>query len=151
MFLFTKWLHCVFQFWSELSTQARKDLLKVDKQSIFEQARKNMYCSGCYGLLFGCYMQIVMHGKSLEPDEANEILYGKRRRGKNNKNDCVSNYASGYNDDINDPVTHPWGGLTPAKDGSLTVLSSYIDSKSLDELQNVSAICHYTFVLFFCS
>lgn len=137
-----KWLRCLFQFWSELSPQARKDLLKVDKQSVFEQARKNMYCSRCIGLLLECFMQILMDGKSPEPDEASEILYGKRRRGKKNHNDGVSNLASGCNDGSDDPATHPWGGLTPAKDGSLTVLSSYIDSKSLNGLQNVSAFTH---------
>ncbi|CAA3014342.1 uncharacterized protein LOC111399494 [Olea europaea subsp. europaea] len=52
------------KFWSELAPQARQELLRIDKQTLFEQARKNMYCSRCNGLLLEGFSQIVMYGKS---------------------------------------------------------------------------------------
>ncbi|CAM8927369.1 unnamed protein product [Rhodiola kirilowii] len=125
------------KFWSELSPQARQDLLKIDKPTILEQARKNMYCSRCNGLLLEGFMQIVMYGKLPRPDSTGAILIGRRYGGLKNKNDAVSNSANGCHDDSQDPASHPWGGLTTAKDGTLTVLSTYINSKSLKGLQNV--------------
>ncbi|KAK9290592.1 hypothetical protein L1049_008763 [Liquidambar formosana] len=56
------------KFWSELSLQARQELLRIDKQTLFEQARKNMYCSRCNGLLLEGFLQIVMYGKSLQQE-----------------------------------------------------------------------------------
>ncbi|MFS7918685.1 hypothetical protein Hanom_Chr03g00204031 [Helianthus anomalus] len=58
----------LLDFWSELPPQARQELLRIDKQTPFEQARKNMYCSRCNGLLLEGFMQIVMYGKSLHQD-----------------------------------------------------------------------------------
>ncbi|KAI7729229.1 hypothetical protein M8C21_015711 [Ambrosia artemisiifolia] len=56
------------KFWSELPPQARQELLRIDKQTLFEQARKNMYCSRCNGLLLEGFTQIIMYGKSLHQD-----------------------------------------------------------------------------------
>eukprot|EP00249_Psilotum_nudum_P027135 c34478_g1_i1 orf=2-271(-) len=39
------------KFWSELPSAARHELLRIDKQTLFEQVRKNLYCSRCNGLL----------------------------------------------------------------------------------------------------
>uniref|UniRef100_A0A7N1A360 Stress response protein NST1 n=1 Tax=Kalanchoe fedtschenkoi TaxID=63787 RepID=A0A7N1A360_KALFE len=125
------------KFWSELSAQARQELLKIDKQTILEQARKNMYCSRCNGLLLEGFMQIVMYGKSSQPDGTGGLLFGRRYTGLKNQTDVVSNSAAGCHDGSQDPAAHPWGGLTTAKDGTLTVLSTYIYSKSLKGLQNV--------------
>ncbi|KAJ0258336.1 Uncharacterized protein HA466_0071430 [Hirschfeldia incana] len=47
------------KFWSELSPKARQELLRIDRQSLFEQARKNMCCSRCHGLLLEGFLQIV--------------------------------------------------------------------------------------------
>ncbi|XP_068659137.1 uncharacterized protein [Aristolochia californica] len=99
------------KFWSELSPQARQDLLRIDKQTLFEQARKNFYCSRCNGLLLERFTQIVMYGKSLQQE--------------------------GSQDEVQDPSVHPWGGLAATRDGILTLLDCFIDRRSLKALQNV--------------
>lgn len=110
-----------------MSPQARQKLLRVDKQTLFEQARKNMYCSRCNGLLLEGFLQIVMYGKSSQQDA---IVNGCRTsNNRNNEDDC--------DDDIQDPAVHPWGGLTTTRDGTLTLLDCYLYSKSLKGLQNV--------------
>ncbi|XP_076939918.1 uncharacterized protein LOC143608887 [Bidens hawaiensis] len=116
------------KFWSELSPQARQELLRVDKQTLFEQARKNMYCSRCNGLLLEGFLQIVMYGKSLQQDGV-----------KPQKNNIIEDFCvtSMCDDDIQDPSVHPWGGLTTTRDGTLTLLDCYLYSKSLKGLQNV--------------
>ncbi|KAL7613539.1 hypothetical protein Lser_V15G06482 [Lactuca serriola] len=115
------------KFWNGLSPQARQKLLRVDKQTLFEQARKNMYCSRCNGLLLEGFLQIVMYGKSSQQDA---IVNGCRTsNNRNNEDDC--------DDDIQDPAVHPWGGLTTTRDGTLTLLDCYLYSKSLKGLQNV--------------
>ncbi|KAM7262442.1 hypothetical protein ACFE04_000125 [Oxalis oulophora] len=106
------------KFWSELSPQGRRELLKIDKQTLFEQARKNMYCSRCNGLLSDGYLQILMYGKSL-------------------LHDGLSNTHKVTIDEIQDPAVHPWGGLITTRDGSLTILDCYLYSKSLKGLRNV--------------
>ncbi|KAJ6382316.1 hypothetical protein OIU77_030881 [Salix suchowensis] len=55
------------KFWSELPPQARQKLLRIDKQALFEQARKNMYCSRCNGLLLEGFMQIVIYDEIQDP------------------------------------------------------------------------------------
>ncbi|KAG9459843.1 hypothetical protein H6P81_004351 [Aristolochia fimbriata] len=99
------------KFWSELSPQARQDLLRIDKHTLFEQARKNLYCSRCNGLLLEGFTQIVMYGKSLQQE--------------------------GTQDEVQDPSVHPWGGLAATRDGILTLLDSFIEGRSLTALQNV--------------
>ncbi|KAI7729233.1 hypothetical protein M8C21_004720 [Ambrosia artemisiifolia] len=125
------------KFWSELPLQARQELLRIDKQTLFEQARKNMYCSRCNGLLLEGFMRIIMYGKSLHQD-------GMCGRGSGNrhvitKSQSVENVCltTGCNDDFQDPSVHPWGGLTTTRDGALTLLDCHVYSKYLTGLQNV--------------
>ncbi|XP_065857086.1 uncharacterized protein [Euphorbia lathyris] len=120
------------KFWNELSPQSRHKLLRIDKQTLFEQARKNMYCSRCNGLLLEGFLQIVMYGKSLHQ----EGVYNRSGASKN-QNEAESNMVNGCQDEIQDPAVHPWGGLTTTRDGTLTLLNCYLCTKSLKGLQNV--------------
>ncbi|KAF7804166.1 uncharacterized protein G2W53_043277 [Senna tora] len=115
------------KFWSELSPHARQKLLRIDKQTLFEQARKNMYCSRCNGLLLEGFLQIVMYGKSLQQEGT----------GLKHQNNDGSNIINGCPDEIQDPSVHPWGGLTTTRDNSLTLMDCYLYSKSLKGLQIV--------------
>ncbi|MCD7454913.1 hypothetical protein HAX54_026508 [Datura stramonium] len=125
------------KFWSELSPQARQKLLRIDKQTLFEQARKNMYCSRCNGLLLEGFFQIVMYGKSLQHEDAG----AHRPRGRVGilKDQCDGELraTTGSEYDVQDPSVHPWGGLTTTRDGMLTLLDCYLYTKSLKGLQNV--------------
>ncbi|KAK7285457.1 hypothetical protein RJT34_20230 [Clitoria ternatea] len=125
------------KFWSELSPQARQKLLKIDKQSLFEQARKNMYCSRCNGLLLEGFLQIVMYGKSLQQEGVDVRFPCNRPGGLKKQNNDESTIINGCRDEIQDPSVHPWGGLTTARDGSLTLMNCYLYSKSLKGLQIV--------------
>uniref|UniRef100_A0A1J3HH04 Stress response protein NST1 n=2 Tax=Noccaea caerulescens TaxID=107243 RepID=A0A1J3HH04_NOCCA len=125
------------KFWSELSPKARQELLKIDKQTLFEQARKNMYCSRCNGLLLEGFLQIVMHGKSLHPEGSIGNSPSNKSGGSKYQNDCNSVVSNGCGDEMQDPSVHPWGGLTTTRDGSLTLLDCYLYAKSLKGLQNV--------------
>ncbi|KAK7396313.1 hypothetical protein VNO78_17229 [Psophocarpus tetragonolobus] len=125
------------KFWSELSLQARQKLLRIDKQSLFEQARKNMYCSRCNGLLLEGFLQIAMYGKSLQQEGVDAHFLCNRSGGLRKLNNDGSIIINGCQDEIQDPSIHPWGGLTTARDGSLTLMSCYLYSKSLKGLQIV--------------
>jgi len=128
------------QFWSELSPKARQELLKIDKQTLFEQARKNMYCSRCNGLLLEGFLQIVMHGKSLHPEGSLGNSPCNKSGGSKYQYDCNAVVSNGCADEMQDPSVHPWGGLTTTRDGSLTLLDCYLYAKSLKGLQNVSSM-----------
>ncbi|KAL1820974.1 uncharacterized protein LOC108218631 [Daucus carota subsp. sativus] len=125
------------KFWSELSPQSRQELLKIDKQTLFEQTRKNMYCSRCNGLLLEGFLQIVMYGKSLLQDGAVVPLPCNRVVTLKSKSDSDLCVANGCQDDFQEPSVHPWGGLTTTRDGTLTLLDCYLYSKSLKGLQIV--------------
>ncbi|KAM1079327.1 hypothetical protein ACFX13_014410 [Malus domestica] len=125
------------RFWSDLSPQARQKLLRIDKQTLFEQARKNMYCSRCNGLLLEGFFQIVMYGKSLKQEGTCEQLSCNRSRAPKNQNDGGSSISNGCHDEIPDPSVHPWGGLTITREGSLTLIDCYLYCNSLKGLQNV--------------
>ncbi|OIT31259.1 PREDICTED: uncharacterized protein LOC109208924 [Nicotiana attenuata] len=125
------------KFWSELSPQERQELLRIDKQILFEQARKHMYCSRCNGLLLEGFLQIVMYGKSLQQEGARANHPSGRVRALKNQCDGGLCVKTGYEDDAQDPSVHPWGGLTTTRDGALTLLDCYIYTKSLEGLQNV--------------
>lgn len=125
------------KFWSELSPQARQELLRIDKQTLFEQARKNMYCSRCNGLLLEGFLQIVMYGKSLQQEGAGGHFPSNRSGALKNQKDTGSDVANRCLDEIQDPSVHPWGGLTTTRDGTLTLLDCYLYAKSLKGLQNV--------------
>ncbi|KAL1351410.1 hypothetical protein HN51_015318 [Arachis hypogaea] len=125
------------KFWSELSPQARQELLRIDKQSLFEQARKNMYCSRCNGLLLEGFLQIVMYGKSLQHEGVGAHFICNRLGGLKKQNNGGLNITNGCQDEIQDPSVHPWGGLTTTRDGSLTLMNCYLYSKSLKGLQIV--------------
>ncbi|KAL2535149.1 hypothetical protein Adt_08500 [Abeliophyllum distichum] len=123
------------KFWSELTPLARQELLRIDKQTLFEQARKNMYCSRCNGLLLEGFLQIVMYGKSLlQQEEAGDYYSVRATKNQNDGDLCMKN---GNQDDVQDPSVYPWGGLTTTRDGTLTLLDCYLYSKSLKGLQNV--------------
>ncbi|KAL3632386.1 hypothetical protein CASFOL_025370 [Castilleja foliolosa] len=123
------------KFWCDLTPQARQNLLRIDKQTLFEHARKNMYCSRCNGLLLEGFLQIVMYGKSLQQD-ANGSPYSVKAADYQNA-DADLCMANGCQDDVRDPSVHPWGGLTTARNGTLTLLDCYLYSNSLKGLQNV--------------
>ncbi|KAL1815251.1 hypothetical protein ACET3Z_017825 [Daucus carota] len=125
------------KFWSELLPQARQELLRIDKQTLFEQARKNMYCSRCNGLLLEGFLQIVMYGKALLHDGTLGALPCNRVGPLKNRSDSDMWIANGGHNALQDPSVHPWGGLTTTKDGTLTLLDCYLYSKSLKGLQIV--------------
>ncbi|KQJ96180.1 uncharacterized protein LOC100845501 [Brachypodium distachyon] len=108
------------KFWNALSPQGRHALLRIDKQTLIEHARKNLYCSRCNGLLLESFTQIVIYGKSLHQESSGEprVLEIEPH-------------------DVQDPSVHPWGGLSTTKDGILTLLDCFINAKSLHVLQNV--------------
>lgn len=120
-----------------MSPQARQELLRIDKQTLFEQARKNMYCSRCNGLLLEGFLQIVMYGKSVQQEGAGRHLPCIRQGPSKTQNDGRSSIINGCHDEIQDPSVHPWGGLTTTRDGSLTLMDCYLYAKSLKGLQNV--------------
>ncbi|TVU31450.1 hypothetical protein EJB05_23134 [Eragrostis curvula] len=108
------------KFWSALSPRQRNELLRLDKQTLIEHARKNLYCSRCNGLLLESFAQIVMYGKSLHQE-----CLGDQR---------IQEVEA---EEVQDPSVHPWGGLSTTKEGILTVLDCFINAKSLHVLQNV--------------
>jgi hypothetical protein len=112
-----------------LPPQARQELLKLDKQTLIEQARKNFYCSKCNGLLLESFAKIVIYGKSLQ-QEASDICRLRTA--------IESRVTQGEQDGAQDPSIHPWGGLSTTKDGFLTLLDCFIKAESLCVLQNVS-------------
>lgn len=117
------------KFWSELSPHTRQELLKIDKQMLFEQARKNLYCSRCNGLLLEVFSQIVVYGKSLHQE-------GFSINPPTKAGDAESDFDEEPHN-FQDPYVHPWGGLLATRDGALTLLDCYIYEKSLKVLQNV--------------
>ncbi|KAG8096884.1 hypothetical protein GUJ93_ZPchr0013g36684 [Zizania palustris] len=113
------------KFWNDFPPQARQELLRLDKQTLIEQARKNLYCSRCNGLLLESFTQIVMYGKTLQRDvldidHLNTTGESRIRQGEQEY-----------------PSVHPWGGLAATKDGFLTLLDCFVNAKSLRVLQNV--------------
>ncbi|KAH1090440.1 hypothetical protein J1N35_017697 [Gossypium stocksii] len=96
-----------------------------------------MYCSRCNGLLLEGFLQIVMYGKSLQQEKVPGNLHSNRSGVSKNQIDGGLSMTDGSKDEIQDPSVHPWGGLTTTRDGSLTLLDSYLCSESLDGLQNV--------------
>ncbi|GAB2295468.1 hypothetical protein Dimus_029634 [Dionaea muscipula] len=125
------------KFWGKLSPQERQTLLRVDKQTLFEQARKNIYCSRCNGLLLEGFLQIVMYGKSLQQDGAAIKLPCNRSGTVKPQINTGSSETLVCQDELQDPSVHPWGGLTTTRDGALTLLDCYVYSESLKGLQNV--------------
>ncbi|KAK1367399.1 hypothetical protein POM88_042960 [Heracleum sosnowskyi] len=98
------------KFWNGLSRHGRQDILKVDRQTLLEQARKNMVCSKCYGFLAEELSEFIIYRTSPRPDGAVNL----------------------------DPCIDPWDGLTITKDGtqSLTLDGCFL-STSLKEIQQV--------------
>ncbi|CAL4915888.1 unnamed protein product [Urochloa decumbens] len=108
------------KFWGALSPRARHELLRLDKQTLIEHARKNLYCSRCNGLLLESFTQIVIYGKSLHQEGS-----------------CEPRIQEVEAEEVQDPSVHPWGGLSTTKDGILTLLDCFINAKSLHVIQNV--------------
>ncbi|XP_043691288.1 uncharacterized protein LOC122641986 isoform X2 [Telopea speciosissima] len=125
------------KFWSELTPQARQELLRIDKQTLFEQARKSLYCSRCNGLLLEGFSQIVMYGKSLQQEGAVGNQPSNRGALKSQNDNGGNIMLSNCQDDIQDPSVHPWGGLAATRDGLLTLLDCFLGAKSLKAIQNV--------------
>lgn len=124
------------RFWGELSSAARHDLLRIDKHSLFEQVRKNLYCSRCNGLLLEAFSQIIAYSKSLQ---GGSLCHGKHAVGCN-KAHCErsgNGAVSSTEDDVRDPSVHPWGGLTATRDSMLTFLDCFLDGQPLEVIQNV--------------
>ncbi|CAA6664698.1 unnamed protein product [Spirodela intermedia] len=117
------------KFWNDLPPHSRRNLLRIDKQTLFEQARKNLYCSRCNGLLLEGFSQLVLYGKSLQQDGGG--INPSNRTGAEKSHICQES------DDLQDPSLHPWGGLVGTRDGMLTLSDSFIDGNSLRPLQNV--------------
>lgn len=137
-FFFNNVLSTCMQFWGDLSAQARHELLRIDKQTLFEQARKNTYCSRCNGLLLEGFLQIVIYGKSLQQEGASGcLLWNSQVALKNQDGDGDLGVTMACQDEVQDPSVHPWGGLTTTRDGTLTLLDCYLHSKSLKGLQIV--------------
>lgn len=124
------------RFWKDLSSAARRDLLRIDKHSLFEQVRKNLYCSRCNGLLLEAFSQIVTYSKSNQGGSLCHSKHGARC----NKAHCdTKGDASVFStqDDVRDPSVHPWGGLTATRDNTLTFLDCFLDGQPLEVIQNV--------------
>jgi len=111
-----------------------------------------MYCSRCNGLLLEGFLQIALYGKSLQQEGADGGHFPCNRSGGLRKlnNDGLS-IINGCQDEIQDPSIHPWGGLTTTRDGSLTLMSCYLYSKSLKGLQIVSVALLYWILMSFFS
>lgn len=124
------------KFWSELSSAARHDLLRIDKQALFEQVRKNLYCSRCNGLLLEGFSQIILHGKNLQ---GGSLFHGdcsvRCHKSKCEPRDKPA--VTNFQDDVRDPSVHPWGGLTATRDSMLTLLDCFLDGQPLEVIQNV--------------
>ncbi|TVU14759.1 hypothetical protein EJB05_38295 [Eragrostis curvula] len=116
------------KFWEDLPPHARQELLKLDKSTLIEDARKNSYCSRCNGLLLDCFSQIALYGKSLQ-QEASDIDLSRQT--------AESRVKQVEQDEAQNPSVHPWGGLSTTKDDILTLVNCFIKAKSLDVLQNV--------------
>uniref|UniRef100_A0A2P2J5B8 Uncharacterized protein n=1 Tax=Rhizophora mucronata TaxID=61149 RepID=A0A2P2J5B8_RHIMU len=123
------------KFWNELSPRGRQELLRIEKQTLFEQARKNMYCSRCNGLLLEGFLQIVKYGKSFQQG-GGHLPCSRLEDLKDQSNGDLS-LTNGCEEDVQDPSVHPWGGLTTTRDGSLTLLDCYVYSRSLKGIQKV--------------
>ena len=128
--------------------QARQELLRIDKQTLFEQARKNMYCSRCNGLLLEGFLQIVMYGKSLQQEGVVGNLHYNRSGVSKTQSDGGLSMTNGSQDEIQDPSVHPWGGLNTTRDGSLTLIDCYLRSKSLKGVQNVGVELVVSLIMF---
>ncbi|KAF9599372.1 hypothetical protein IFM89_036858 [Coptis chinensis] len=110
--------------------------LKIDKQTLLEQARKNLYCSRCNGLLLEGFSQIVMYGKSQQL-EGGHVANGRMSSVSSESDVGVTTKISVCEDNSQDPSVHPWGGLIATRDGILTLLDWFLEAKSLKALQNV--------------
>ena len=117
--------------------------MRIDKQTLFEHARKIMYCSRCNGLLLEGFLQIVTYGKSLQQEGAGVHIPCSRPESLKNQNNGGSSICNVVQDEMQDPTVHPWGGLTTTREGSLTLMDCYLYSKSLKGLQIVSAVHLY--------
>lgn len=117
-----------------MTQHARKDLLKVDKQTFLKQVREIMFCSRCYRFLDEEFSQIVEYGKSSKQDGA--VGHHSCNRAGIQESGIVGGLSQG---DDQDPSIHPWGCLTTTRDGtdSITLLDCFSQSTSLKGIQKV--------------
>lgn len=125
------------KFWSELPSSSRQQLLRIDKQTLFEQVRKNLYCSRCNGLLLEVFSQIVLYGKNMHQEAAYAHAISGQTQMRNHNENGSKLMAASSQDDASDPSVHPWGGLATTRDGILTLLDCFLVGTSLEALQNV--------------
>ncbi|KAH0468486.1 hypothetical protein IEQ34_003519 [Dendrobium chrysotoxum] len=116
------------KFWCELPIQARRELLRIDKQTLCEQARKNLYCSRCHGLLWNVTHKLLCMGRSFQQEITGGCFPEKT---------TAEVLADNESDHLQDPCVHPWGGLATTKDGMLTLLDCFICASSPDVIHKV--------------
>ncbi|GLJ12395.1 hypothetical protein SUGI_0190040 [Cryptomeria japonica] len=127
----------LYKFWSELPSSSRQELLRIDKQTLFEQVRKNLYCSRCNGLLLEVFSQIVLYGKNIHQEAAYAHALCGQPQNRNHIENGSKLMAASTQDDTSDPSVHPWGGLATTRDSVLTLLDCFLIGTSLEALQNV--------------
>ncbi|KAH9321326.1 hypothetical protein KI387_015965, partial [Taxus chinensis] len=126
----------LYKFWSELPYSSRQELLRIDKQTLFEQVRKNLYCSRCNGLLLEVFSQIVLYGKNIHQEATYAHALCGQPQNRNHIENGSKLIAASAQDDTSDPSVHPWGGLATTRDGVLTLLDCFLIGTSLETLQN---------------
>jgi hypothetical protein len=132
--IYISWFN--LQFWANLSPAARHDLLRLDKQSLFEQVRKNMYCSRCNGLLLEAFSQLVDYSKGVRDDS---LWHHNEQIHRGMKGCCVKDggVVSEGEDGMGDPSGHPWGGLMVTRDNTLTFPDCFFEGRSMELVESV--------------
>jgi hypothetical protein len=135
------------QFWKGLSLGQRRELLRVDKATLFETVRKNLYCCKCHGLLVEGFTQLLLYNRTLQngqfenvagpsngeylmnsPQGAGGFVFGAGGAAKVTDGGGIE-LVSGLvatEEHCKDPLIHPWGGLTATKDSVLTILDCFL-------------------------
>ncbi|GAQ85125.1 hypothetical protein KFL_002200100 [Klebsormidium nitens] len=131
----------VQEFWKGLSLAQRRALLRVDKATLFETVRKNLYCCKCHGLLVEGFTQLLLYNRTLQngqflngpdgeylmnsPTGAGGFVFGAGGAARMTEGGGVE-LVNGLEEHCKDPLVHPWGGLTAAKDSVLTILDCFL-------------------------
>jgi hypothetical protein len=119
----------------------------VDKATLFETVRKNLYCCKCHGLLVEGFTQLLLYNRTLQngqfenaagpsngeylmnsPQGAGGFVFGAGGAAKVTEGGGIE-LVSGLvatEEHCKDPLIHPWGGLTATKDSVLTILDCFL-------------------------
>ena len=101
--------------------EKRRKLLRVDRCTILEQARKNQYCSKCHGLLVERFALCVQQSRE-----------GVGRVGMEAGPDEVG-MGRGLGDDVaEDSRWDLWGGLAAASECVLTLKNEFVTGTPLE-------------------